>query len=202
MGFAYASAKLSNYVGLVIMRAQFGKLNSRARTQNAPAAPGGRVSLDEFLASRPKAQARPRTPLDAMNDLRQLAREAADRGTPLDLWLSEVVTKYDIGSGDPLHPLSFEQALGLAPAPGADGWRTLERRAKRDDLLRRLAAEHFAEGSLRDRCARMELALRRRAALKSAARTTLDQRLDAILALGGAISASTIERAITSPSAA
>jgi hypothetical protein len=141
-----------------------------------------------------------RTPLDAMRDLRVVMNVLLEDGRPECLRVASAIGQYDIGTGDPSCPLGLEKALDLAPSPGGEGWRTLERRAQRDDLLRTIAAEHFSEGSMRQRCAAIAKALLRRAVSKCEAATSLEERLDEVLACCSLPSQTTIQRAIASAS--
>ena len=56
-------------------------------------------------------------------------------------WFSSAVAAYEAGPADS----TFDKAIGLAPAPGCESWRTTEARAKRDAAIAELRREHFAD---------------------------------------------------------
>lgn len=70
--------------------------------------------------------------------LRRL-RAAAAAGRPLDpataRWIEQRLGRY---LADAPQGLTLDRALDLQPMPGQESWWTLERRARRDDAIRRL----------------------------------------------------------------
>lgn len=114
--------------------------------------------------------------------------------TPATAWLGAAIGAYLSAPAD--RP-SLDRLLGLAPEPGARSWQTIQRHARRDEALRRLAADHFPSGScrqraaqIRERCERYEAAEWRRAdrmagTMPESYRGTIREYLYTVAANGG-----------------
>lgn len=92
--------------------------------------------------------------------LRRIAACAA-AGQPLTeddgRWLAERLDRYLATAADGAR---LDDALDLTPAPGDAGWWTVEGRARRDDLIRQIAARHCV-GSVWQRATAIAEAARR-----------------------------------------
>ncbi len=84
--------------------------------------------------------------MDAVERLRRLAARLGELGAD-GQWFGDVLNRYL----DPYTSCSLDEAAGLLPAPGAKGWRTVAKRAERDDAIRALAG--FFSGLKRTRSA-------------------------------------------------
>jgi hypothetical protein len=72
--------------------------------------------------------------IDSVARLRRLVERLPELGDD-GCWLATRMGDYLAADGADL-----EERLGLRPGPGEDHWRTIERRAERDRLIRRLAS--------------------------------------------------------------
>jgi hypothetical protein len=73
--------------------------------------------------------------MEAVERLRLVAARLAELGAD-GAWLAGVLQAYL----DPFGTCTLDEAAGVLPAPGAEHWRTVARRALRDDAVRQLAA--------------------------------------------------------------
>jgi len=96
--------------------------------------------------------------LAAVQRLRRLAPTLAE-GDPDQQWLSQAIARYlrEARAG-----LNVDAALGLCVAPGASPWWRAEQEAKRDELLREIAAT--IPGRANARAVALQQRLRRYAA--------------------------------------
>jgi hypothetical protein len=120
--------------------------------------------------------------------------ELEDGGGEAGRWFAEQLGVYDAAGGQ----ITADVAFGVAPAPGQEGWWTLEARSKRDALLCELAARFYSgEPSARHRSDKISKRLRQFAAGARLWRPgTLEELLHYVTAIGLPTSARTVRRAL------
>jgi hypothetical protein len=74
--------------------------------------------------------------------LRAIAARLLARDDPDGEWFACCLSEYQAGAR---HGRTLGDAFGLRLRPGESGWWELEARARRDDLIRRLAARFFSD---------------------------------------------------------
>lgn len=120
--------------------------------------------------------------------------ELEDGGGEAGRWFAERLGVYDAARGR----VTADLAFGLAPAPGQEGWWTLEARSKRDALLCELGAR-FYSGEPSERC-RADKIAKRLGQFASGARLwrpgTIEELLFYIIAIGLPTSGRTVRRAL------
>jgi hypothetical protein len=79
--------------------------------------------------------------LSPINRLRQLASRLAEIDDPDAAWISGSLAVYEAGSSE---GVTLCRALGIAPAPGQEGWWTVEARAQRDAILCEMRRRFYA----------------------------------------------------------
>ncbi|MCA1492751.1 hypothetical protein I6F11_17665 [Ensifer sp. NBAIM29] len=84
--------------------------------------------------------------------LHRILAEAGDEAAALRSAVDRVIA----GDAD-----SLDAELGLKPGPGERNWRTVAALQRRDDLIRRAAAEHFADLTNREAAEQIASALSR-----------------------------------------
>ena len=74
------------------------------------------------------------------------ALERGEAASPADAaWFASAVRRYE---AEAAVGLDLGRALGLVPPPGGDGWWTLVARRKRNEPIRAMRQQHFADMSI------------------------------------------------------
>lgn len=141
---------------------------------------------------------------DSIDRLRSIAARLLEREDVAAAWFGAALQEYTAGAQ---HGLTLDQALGLRAGPGARPWWQLEALARRDEVLRAIAARHFPARSAKAAAEAITSAAQRyeavgwrrhRAFMAPPAEIagTLRGELFYLLKTGGALSVRTVERAL------
>jgi hypothetical protein len=80
--------------------------------------------------------------LSHIDRLRQLASRLAEIDDPDAAWISGSLAVYEAGASE---GVTLCRALGIAPAPGQEGWWTREGRIRRDTLLCEMGCRFYTD---------------------------------------------------------